>query len=281
MGTSVSSKGPGGNVPFVPPWVPPIEPLPPPDPNQSPPDAPPNPEIPANPKQNPPNIAPPRRFAGTRNSFARFARTGLSKDLAKGLSHYTKKGLGGVHRATERLAGTAKTAGTLYGVFDALRTGEAPPVDLGVDPDSLKGRPAKEVGDQIAEAIRPVDGTQDAEASRNSISLAVADLATQYPEVDLTALSQEQIEFITERYIAYDLCNRIQLDVGKTVYDKAPNWALGTRRLEEMKHYVREKVSSCFRAVRERGQHLTRRIARALSATVIKETFLVFEEYTQ
>jgi len=55
------------------------------------------------------------------------------------------------------MAGTAKRAGSLYGVLQALSNGTTPDVDLGLDPELLAGRPARAVVDRIAEALSPND----------------------------------------------------------------------------------------------------------------------------
>ncbi|WP_375758182.1 Qat anti-phage system associated protein QatB [Corallococcus exercitus] len=201
--------------------------------------------------------------------------------MQRGLGHYTSAGLGGSQRAAQRLAATARTAGVLYGIFDALRSGQTIQSELGFDAPSLAGLSAKEVGDRIINAIRPTDGTQDAEASRNALALAIADLLEQDPESDLTALTQEQIENVTERYIARDLCHRIELDIGKALLDKAATPLIGVQRLEEVRQYVQERLAACFRLRRERGERLTRSSATGLTGQVIRDTFEVFEGYIQ
>src|SRR5712692_5085921 len=99
MGMSASSKGPGGNVPFVPPWVPALDPMPPesaePPVAVSP--APPNSTGP------PRELAAPGRFRVARIRLGAFGRTGSQSELEAGLGHYTRTGLGGARRATERM----------------------------------------------------------------------------------------------------------------------------------------------------------------------------------
>ncbi|WP_313899293.1 Qat anti-phage system associated protein QatB [Methylobacterium sp. J-078] len=289
MGTSSSSKGPGGGVPMVPPWVPPLPPLLPPLPPEAPPDAgpdqdgpPPAQDIPQPLPPAPPNhVAPPRRFSAARTSLGHFSRSGSGDDLRRGLGHYSRTGLGGSTAATRRMGGTVVTAGGLYGVLSALSSGARSPVDLGVDAAELRGRPAAEVADRIANALRPSDGTQDTEAARDAISRAISDLVAAEPEVDLLALSPEQIGTVVEGYVAHDLCHRIELDVGKAVHDKAPDPATATQRLEQMKDYVRQEVARCFRARSDRGQRLDRQGSATLAASVLRDVFEVFEGYLQ
>jgi len=195
------------------------------------------------------------------------------------LKAYTGKGLGGAHRAAARMGGTSRTAGRLHGVLDALSRGEALPPEVALDAASLAGRDAKGIGDAIAEAIRPSDGTWDAEASRDAIAQAIADLAEQIPGIDLTALTPEQIDFVVERYLAHDLVHRVEFDVGLHIQNHAPDAGTAVNRLEDMKSYVRESVAASFRTARDAGQRLTRRTAASIANDVLKETFRVFADY--
>lgn len=284
MGTSSSSRGPGGNVPLIPPGVPP---LPPPLPSPTPPDTDPLDQK-ANPAPAPPvkpvsfpKLAPPRRFKSARTSLGRFASSGSADDLKRGLGHYTKTGLGGSRAATQRMGRTVSTAGGLYGVLHALQSGTPLPPDLGITRESLVGLPAREIADRVANALQPADGTQDAEAARDAISRALSDLMKSEPDADLLALASQQINRVIEGYVAHDLCHRVELDVGKVILDKADNYAEGTKRLEEMKEFIRQEVARAFRGRETKGQKITRDNTAALTAEVLRDTFNVFEEYLQ
>ena len=303
MGTSASSPGPGSNVPLVPRWVPPVPPplvpplvppaiLPLDIPIQPPhtwpqgPDGNPMPAVPLPPPL-PPGVpiqvqlAPPRRFLGTRLLLGRFARSGSHTDLRKGLGRYVRDGLTGSAAGARRMATTAQTASALYNALSALQSGQATRADLGIDPATLAGRTAKDIMDVVMEAIRPNDGTQDAEANRQSIAIATADLLDQFPNADLMALSPEQIELLVERYVAHDICQRVELDVGSQIETKALDAATAVRRLEEMKDYVAAEVHSILQTRRDRGERLQRDRVAALITDCMQEIFRVFEEYLQ
>lgn len=286
MGTSSSSRGPGSNVPFIPPWVPPLPPPLPPPPDQNPP----TPEdvgqaLPSSP---PPTLglaavlpAMPKagRFRAARTSLGHFARTGSRDDLQSSLGHYTSSGLGGARQATRRMAKTAINAGKIFQTLGALSSGTALPADVQLDRTALAGRPAEEVADEISRALQPPGGTQDDEACRDSISCALAELLQADPNADLTSLTPEQIDLVTQAYVGEDLCRRVDLDIGKAIIDKAPTQAVGVARLEEMKAYIRQEVARAFRTRSERGQRLTRQNASSLVAGVLESTFEVFEGY--
>lgn len=279
MGTSGSSTGPGSGVPLVPPWVT--------DPDIAAPSSDEGDDTDteqeaggedAGGPSTPVGIAPDARFRGARFDLGQFASSGSGNSLRRGLGNYIRTGLGGTRQASQRMAGTARKTGALYGVLHALSTGSTPTVDLGIDPAQLTGRPARETADRIAHALSPTDGTQDAEASRRSISLALRELVAEDPTADLTALTEQQIELVMEMYVGHDICRRIELDVGKTILDRAPDAATAIRRLDEMYSYVRQCVAAAFR--RRRGNKaLSKREASRLATRVIRDTFEVFESH--
>ena len=285
MGTSASSSGPGPGVPFVPPWVPPANPpFPQPFPQPDPPE---NLDEDGDVAEQPPEnevrpvspIAPPRRFAAARRRLGEFGAHGERRNLEAGLGHYVRGGMGGAARGAARMAGTARTAGALREVLEALGAGRQPAVDLGFDSRELTGRAARDVIDIIANAIRPVDGTQDAEASRDALVAATVDLLSQFQDADLASLEPEQVDVIVESYVGHDLCRRVELDVGKAILAKAPDPATGVRRFNEIRQYIIEKVAACFRKRRENGDRLNRGGFTALTSAVIRDTLGVFEEY--
>ena len=287
MGTSTSSSGPGAGVRLVPPWVQadgpdPVVPHPitPPENTPTPPQGTPTatPQLPGEGQAQEVVMALPRRFFGARRGIGRFAQTGESGDLKRGLGHYVR-GIGGGKQGVRRMATTVRTANALFNTLSALRLGQTAGLDLGVNPASLAGRPAKEVMDVIIEAIRPNDGTQDSEANRMSIASATSDLLTEFPNVDLTAITSEQIDLLIERYIAQALCQRIERDVGRTLQARAATAAEAIRRLDAIKDYINSEVQSQFVARRARGEHLQRNQVGKLVAEVMLDVFYVFEGY--
>jgi len=164
-------------------------------------------------------------------------------------------------------------------VLDALSRGGAVPPDVALNPATLAGRSQREIADAVTDALRPIDGSQDTDAARDAMSRAFSELLDAEPAADLMALSTDQIERVVEAYIANDLTNRIDLDVGNAILDKAPDAAAGVSRLEEMKAYVRQELARRFRAREAVGERMNRQSASALSSAVLRDTFEVFESY--
>lgn len=286
MGTSQSSNGPPSGVPMVPSWVPdppdgelPFDNMPPPPdvenpvvlPNDSTTQFPPSP-VP---------IAPTGRFGPARINLGKFARTGDSGSMRRAVGHYVRKGYGGSGTSVRRSGSTASTAGALYGALSAVADGRPPAPGSPLDPALLAGRSAQEIMNAVVEAVRPVDGTQDAEVGRAAICNALSELLDRYPDADLLNLSDEQRNFAVERYVALDVFRRFDLDLGKTIQEKAPSAASALSRLKQVRDYVKETVSAAFRKLRDAGRAITSRSIGQMVRDALRETFEVFEGYAE
>ena len=104
--------------------------------------------------------------------------------------------------------------------------------------------------------------------------LSVATLEIQYG-----CLTHDQIILAMELFISADVCRRIEVDVGKSVLDRATDAATTDRRLEEMHRFVRQVVASAFRRRSATPDPLTQRAATGLVSRVIRDTLEVFESY--
>lgn len=296
MGTSASSRGPGSgpDIPIVPPWVdsPPQQPAPQPPqpipkPGQTPtspsPQAPqsPNPQVlpPPNPQPQPqPEPSPPGRWRGVRTSLGKFGGGGddRGRHLRRGLGHYSRSGMGGSGNAARRMGGSARTASVLHSALTALANGEPLPQELGIDPQALVGLSPSEFADALVDAIRPIDGTQDAEATRDSVARALSDMLDQ--KADITSLTPQQVDQVTASTLGYDVALRIELDVGKAIIAKAPTKGDGLERLQEMKDYVREIVAAEYAEERASVGTVGRAAIERISRNAIQQAFEVFEE---
>ncbi len=284
MGTSQSSKGSPSGVPMVPPWVP--------DPPSEP-DVP-TPEIPEPGSLNEPLVgaagnpipitptetvqpiltAPVGRFRSANINLSSFARSSDRSAMRRGVGQYFSQGYGGGGSAVRRFSGTARTANDLYA---ALSGGVVPAVTA--DANLSDGLSAQDVMDAVTEAVRPVDGTQDAESSRAAIQDALAETLVQFPEADLAKLTEEQKVVAVERYVSNDVYRRLSLDVGKTIIQKAPNALASASRLKEIRDYIRETVSSSFRRLRDANQRLGAGRVASIVRAALTESIQVFEGY--
>jgi hypothetical protein len=201
--------------------------------------------------------------------------------MRRSLGQYVRNGYGGSGTATRRFGGTAATAAALGGALATVASGQTAQTGSPLDPALLSGRSADTVMTAVVEAVRPIDGTLDAEASRASIRDALAELLTKFPDADLLNLDDEQRNFAIERFTGSDVFRRIELDVGKTISEKAPSASAALARLKEIRDYVKETVSAAFRKLRAAGRTLTvGRIAHVVR-DALADTFQVFEGFAE
>lgn len=281
MGTSQSSRGAPGGVPMVPPWVPdvvaPVDPEGPVDQSGAEPGdqdgVQPVPPVPV-------GVAPSGRFQGARTSLGSFASSGSKRDMYRGVKHYVQAGYGGSGGAVSRMARTARTAGSLYGALSAFAANQVPPGSA-LDRKLLTTYDAQGVINAVVEVVAPGDGTLDGEACREAIADALSELLDRFPDADLLNLSADQRAFAIECYVAQDVFKHIELDIGNTIRDKAPTVKDAMLRFSEIWSYIQETVSAAFRHLREQRVVITSQNIAAVASAALKETFEVFEAYTQ
>jgi hypothetical protein len=131
--------------------------------------------------------------------------------------------------------------------------------------------------DAVIDAVRPIDGTQDAEASREAINDALSDLLETFPDADLLALSAEQRELVIEIFTAEDVFRRLQLDCGKHINDSAATVGDAMSRLSQIQDYVREVVSAEFKRLRDGGTTLQTGDIAAVVRKALAAAMEVFE----
>jgi hypothetical protein len=283
MGTSQSSGGPGGGVPLVPPWVPPAGGDAPAQDGAPPaagePGVPPSGTTPVTPGA---VAAPAGRFTGARRNLGDFARSGTRESLGRSLGHYVRNGYGGSATTSRRFGGTAVAASSLHGALAGLAPSGAPATTtVALDRNLLEGRSADEIISAIVDAVRPVDGTQDAEAGRASMADALSDTLQRFPEADLLNLDDAARAFVVERYVADDVFKRFELDVGKTILEKAPSASAALARLREARDYVREVVAASFQKLNETGRAISSGRVAGIVRDALTDAFEVFAGYSE
>jgi hypothetical protein len=218
-------------------------------------------------------LAADRRFVSARRSLGSFAQTGDGVHLKRGLAQYVAKGYGGSTNMGRRMSATSSTARALGRALDPNSA------DPGLDRTLLASKSAEEIMDAVVEAVRPHNGTQDAEATRAAIRDALSDLLGRFDRADLLDLTSEQREFAIERFAAYDVYRRFVLDVGKHLVDKAPNKTTALARLKQARDYIREVVAEAFRGLREQGRALTAMNVEGTVRGALADSLHVFEGY--
>lgn len=261
---------------MVPPWVPDAgndrEPVPP------------APEAPApspTPAPESPPVAPARRFNGARRALGSYSQTGDAGSLRRGVGRYVKAGYGGSAGTSRRFGGTARTANRLFSVLGGDPSDGGRVQGQFLDAEPLRGGSAQQLIDAVIEAVRPVDGTQDAESARAALSESLSELLRQFPDADLLNPTAEQREIAVERFVAFDVYRRFDLDLGKHIRAKAPSATVALTRLKQAKGYIKQTIGAAFRKLRDGGRTMTGGGVARLVRSALTEAFRVFEGYAR
>lgn len=225
-------------------------------------------------------VAPSARFRGARTSLGDFASTGSRDSLRKGVGRYVSTGLGGTSTAVRRMGGTATTAGALYGALGGDSRGVSEERSS-LSAEALAGKSGEEIIAVIIETVRPIDGSQEAEASRNSINDALAEVQQKFPEADLLNLNESQREFVIDHFVAMDVFRQFNLDVGKTIQNKAPSATTGVARLKDAREFIREEVLGAFRRLRSAGNGLSGSRVSRIVKNALEDAFNVFSGWAE
>ena len=223
-------------------------------------------------------LAPARRFSSARAAAGRFAESGRTRDMKRSVGRYVGAGYGGAQTATQRFGGTIANAEALYSALSPGEPGVGDEVARRIDRNLLSGRSAVEIMDAVVEAVRPIDSTLDGEASRTAIKGSLSEVLARFPDANLLELNEEQREFAIERYVALDVFQRYELDIGSTIQNRAQSSAAVLSRLREIKEYIRETVSAAFRKLRNAGRQLNAGRISQIVKDALHQALQIFED---
>ncbi|MBX3722412.1 MAG: hypothetical protein KF713_11290 [Turneriella sp.] len=270
MGTSASSKGSPSGTPLVPPWVPDIQKTikKPPEPASI------NPEITTQSSK-----APARRFQSTRRQLGNFATTGNKVNLKKGIAQYVTSGHGNKRNTLSRFGGTIHTGAVLYDTLLLLpQAVSGPKKELREKLEQANGN-HHEIAITIIDELRPIDGSQDAEAMRTSMDTAFVELFKQNENFDILNMQANDVNFLLECFLSEEIYRRIELDVGSVIREKASNALTASERIREIKEFVYEIVRSEY-PKQSKGRIFSSKEIGHFIKKLMKSCIDIFAEYT-
>ncbi len=287
MGTSTSSAGAGAGTSFDPPWLddagdsidtgcadtplsPSTDPSDDADGDKSEGDD----ENQATPPAGPP-IAPPGRYQQARGALTGFIRSGSDSDLRRGISSFVKKGMGGASRAGSRMRTSAIAASSLGGFLATARDATDPSINAWVDSIKQRGLSAKNTALEVVQRLIPSGGSVDEESAKHAMDNAIAHLYEMDPATDIFNLTDDQIASLMAYTVAFDVYNRVQLELGR-VFEKlkyAPQ--LVQNRLGQVLDYIIVVVNRSMEKVRAGG---VERPMREIANAALRDALTVFAE---
>lgn len=283
MGTSASSTGPEGGVPFDPPWLDDIG-YPQPDDgkqadgqgNGDAGDADQEGNRPEKPPQ-PPEIAPPRRFQNARRELGNFARKRNQESLRKAVGHYSRTGMGGARNAAKRMRSATRSAANLFGVLQSARDGADPAINEWVTSLTRRNASALDVADEIIRRVAPDGGSQDEASCRQSMAQAMEDLLEEDPNVDLLHLEDDKIWTLIESFLGYEAFYRLCLDIGQVFENSVLSPRHRVARMNEMQDYLKAELCAQIEKLRQTIPGAASKQLQIVLQRALQNTFLVYE----
>ena len=287
MGTSASSAGAGTGVPFDPPWLDdakagidseyadvPLSPGTAPSDDAGSTDG---GEDNQNPTMAPssPAKAPPGRYQQARAALTEFVKSGSSSDLHRGVSSFVRKGMGGSSRAASRMRASTVAASSLGGFLATARDGSDLGINAWVDSIKNRGLSAKETALEVVQKLIPTGGSVDEDSARHSMDHAIAHLYEVEPNTDIFNLTVDQIANLMAYTVAYDVYNRVQLELGQVFEKLKYSPRLIQNRLGQVLDYVMVVVNRSMEKARAGDAP---RAMRELANAALKDALTVFAE---
>lgn len=261
MGTSASSKGPGKDVSYDPPWLEDIN-----VPGQDTQDTPPAPAI---------GIAIKGRFAYARRRMGEYVRSGSRDAVKQALGHYSKTGMGGAQNVARRMRISTRTATNLFNTLRSLR--DDTHFDLGRELANLKNRGADavEVINAIVDHICPSGGSVDEASCRNSGTAALSVFLDTNPDADFCNLTDDQIWSLTAIYLGNEVFSRVQMDIGQAFENQDVPIIERVSRWNDLQEFIQSEVSTQLDELRNSTNHIDD--LNQFLQDIIRYTFEVFE----
>lgn len=214
-------------------------------------------------------FAPDRRFASARTKMSAYLSGGGRESLRSAAKSMVNRGMGGPRRAASTMRRTAQGAGQLGQFLAAARDRSDPKVVDWVQRVREANLSANDLVLELVKEVLPDTGSVDDESIRNAAAEALGKLYETTPEVDIFALTDQQIADVIGFTIANDVCNRMDQQLGQT-YERLK---FEPQQVQMYRNDVKEYVHAEVRVVIERHGALRvdpQRLAREVLASTLK-----------
>lgn len=218
-------------------------------------------------------LAPNRRFAEARTKMSAYLSGGGRESLRSAAKSMVNKGMGGPRRAASTMRSTAQGAGRLGQFLATVRDGTDPKVVDWVQRVRAANLSASDLALELVKEVLPDTGSVDDESLRNAAAEALGKLYESAPNVDIFALTNQQIADVIGFTIANEVCNRMDLQLGQT-YERLK---YDPHQVQVYRNDVKEYVHSEVRVVMDRhsASHMD---PQRLACEVLASSLKVFAE---
>ena len=219
------------------------------------------------------DTAPSGRYKDARTHMGRFVRSGDGRDVARAMGSFVKKGLGGPAKAASRMRVSSQAAAALGGFLTQVREGTVATIKDWVDSARARGLSAQDAALEVINQIVPAGGSVDEDSAKQAMNQAIIRLYEVDPTTDIFALTNEQISDLMGYTLAFDVYNRVQLELGR-VFEKLKYSAdVVQDRLAQVQDYILVVVRDAMKKVRNSRQP---RSVRDISSSALRNALDIF-----
>jgi SepF-like predicted cell division protein (DUF552 family) len=168
---------------------------------------------------------------------------------------------------------TAAAASALGGFLATARDGTNPTINEWVASARERGLSAQDVALEVIQRLSPSGGSVDEESAKHAMNQAIIHLYEVNSAIDIFALSDEQISSLMGYTVAFDVYNRVQLELGR-VFEKLKYSAqLVHERLAQLQDYILVVVREAMIKSRASGRVMS---AHEISTSTLRSALDVF-----
>lgn len=161
-------------------------------------------------------VAPNRRYAEARTKMSAFLAGGGRDSLRSATKSMVNTGMGGPRQAASTMRRTAQGVGKLGQFLASVRDRTDQTVVDWVERVRQANLSASDLVLELVKEVIPETGSVDDESLRNAAAEALGMLYELEPDVDILALTDQQIANVMAFTIANEVCNRMDLQLGQT-----------------------------------------------------------------
>lgn len=219
------------------------------------------------------SLAPPGRYGEARRLLTRFVNSGDRSDMGRSVASLVNKGMGGPRRAASRMRTSAAAASALGGFLATVRDGTNPTINQWVASAKARALSAQDAALEVIQQLAPSGGSLDEESAKHAMNQAIIHLYEVDPSTDIFALTDEQISSLMGYTLAFDVYNRVQLELGR-VFEKLKYPAqLIHERLAQLQDYILVVVRDGMEKARTSGRV---RSVQDISTSALRSALEVF-----
>lgn len=210
-----------------------------------------------------------KSFRSTSAALGKYTREGNQKFLRRALKNYSSKAYGSKKGLQRRLsyvpADLQRISGTLLNVASAdSRIREA-----------LSSNDSNEIASALSELLESDKRGLESASTRDSLHKATEYLLSTFDELDMSALTQEQVFLFSEKYTAHEAYQLFMLDAGLIIEKHYKELSAYNEVSKDIRDYISQNVSTVYTNIRKSGLSIANFTKNQFSK-IIAQTLQIF-----